>query len=93
MSCDAWRAGTIGLGRPTLGGDRPPAWIHDFGFNPGALRMFTHLPSDPRINPHSWSFFMDAHRRRPAMTTAPALVDLADRYGFTRCFPRATARE
>ena len=44
--------------------------IRNFGSNPGALRMFTHMPPQVSEIAPSWSSCTDAHRVRPVMILA-----------------------
>src|SRR4249919_4335084 len=81
-------AGTIGLKTSDLGGG--PSHLretHDFGTNPGALRMFTHLPSGLADQSALVVILHGCAQTAASYYNGAGRSTLADRYGFALLLP------
>ena len=81
-------AGTIGLKTSDLGGGPSRLReIHDFGTNPGALRMFTHLPSGLADQSALVVILHGCAQTAASYDHGAGWSTLADRYGFALLLP------
>ncbi len=91
---DVWRRlqmGSIGLGAagPDLDqGFSHLAEIHDFGSNPGALRMFTYVPAKLRPKPALVVVLHGCAQTAASYDLGVGWSTLADRYGFVLLLPQ-----
>lgn len=81
-------AGTIGLKTSDLGrGPSRLREVHDFGTNPGALRMFTHLPSGLADQSALVVILHGCAQTAASYDHGAGWSTLADRYGFALLLP------
>src|SRR6476646_2384924 len=81
-------AGTLGLKTSDLGRESSRLReLHDFGTNPGALRMFTHLPSGLADQSALVVILHGCAQTAASYDHGAGWSTLADRYGFALLLP------
>jgi poly(hydroxyalkanoate) depolymerase family esterase len=70
----------------------PLAEVHDFGSNPGALRMFTYLPPQVPPNPALVVVLHGCAQTAASYDMGVGWSTLADRYGFALLLPQQQPR-
>ncbi len=76
---------------PTVGGDERMETVRGFGFNPGALKMLTHVPDGLQAGAPLVVVLHGCTQGAAAHAAAAGWLTLADRYGFAVLAPEQDA--